>query len=94
VAEVGEGAASGASEWEDREREKQLALLRQDERLGGDEQADSSFPFGHSLFLLFLCLYFVTHLLAANEREVSTRRLWGNPFFLFFITSFNCMRPI
>ena len=37
VAEEGEGA-SEASEWEDREREEQLALLREEEeRLGGEE---------------------------------------------------------
>ena len=35
AAEDGEGAASEASEWEDKEREEQLALLREEEeRLG------------------------------------------------------------
>ena len=35
VAEEGDGAASEASEWENREREEQLALLREEEvRLG------------------------------------------------------------
>jgi len=34
----GEEGASEASEWEDREREEQLALLREEkERLGGEE---------------------------------------------------------
>jgi len=38
VAEEEQGAASEASEWEDREREEQLALLRkEEERLGGEE---------------------------------------------------------
>jgi len=34
VAEEGEGGASEASEWEDREREEQLALLREEEERG------------------------------------------------------------
>jgi len=33
VAEEGEGGASEASEWEDREREEQLVLLREEKRL-------------------------------------------------------------
>jgi len=33
VAEVGEERANEASEWEDREREEQLALLKEEERL-------------------------------------------------------------
>ena len=38
VAEEGEEGASEASEWEDREREEQLAPLREEEeRLGGEE---------------------------------------------------------
>jgi len=39
MAEEGERAASEASEWENREREEQLALLREreEERLGGEE---------------------------------------------------------
>ena len=37
VAEEGEGRASELSEWEGREREEQLALLREEERLGGQE---------------------------------------------------------
>jgi len=38
VAEEGEGADSEASEWEDREREEQFALLRkEEERLKGEE---------------------------------------------------------
>jgi len=37
VAEEGDGAASKASEWENREREEQLALLREEEeRLGAE----------------------------------------------------------
>jgi len=32
-----EGGTSEASEWEDREREEQRALLREEERLGGEE---------------------------------------------------------
>ena len=39
MSEGGEGAASEASGWEDREREEQLALLREEEeRHGGEEQ--------------------------------------------------------
>jgi len=38
VAEEGEGGPSEISEWKDREREEQLALLREEEeRLGGEE---------------------------------------------------------
>ena len=38
VAKEGEEGASEATEWEDREREEQLALLREEvERLGGEE---------------------------------------------------------
>ena len=36
VAEDGEGAASGALEWEDREQER-LALLREEEGIGREE---------------------------------------------------------
>jgi len=37
VAEGGDGAASEASEWENREREEQLALLREEEEWLGAE---------------------------------------------------------
>jgi len=38
VAEEGDGAVSEASEWENREREEQLALLREEEeRLGAED---------------------------------------------------------
>ena len=37
MAEEGEEGASEASEWEDSEREEQLALLREEERLGEEE---------------------------------------------------------
>ena len=39
MAEEGEGRASELSEWEGREREEQLALLREEEeRLRGEEE--------------------------------------------------------
>ena len=37
VAEEGDGAASEASEWENREREEQLALMREAEERPGAE---------------------------------------------------------
>ena len=38
MAEEGEEGASEASEWQDKKREEQLALLREEvERLGGEE---------------------------------------------------------
>jgi len=38
VAEEGEEGASEASEWEDSEREEQLALLREEEERLGEEE--------------------------------------------------------
>ena len=55
MAEEGEEGASEASEWEDREREEQLALLRE------EEERSRRIAVFHSVtyyFLLsFLCLY-------------------------------------
>ena len=56
VAEDGERATSEASEWEDREREERLALLREEEeRLGG-----TAVSFCHSLIIFLLSFFCYT----------------------------------
>ena len=75
VAEGGDGAASEASEWENREREEQLALLKEEEERLGEDYADNGGHFFSPLFVFpwsFICLSFAIQLLAVSEREAST----------------------
>ena len=70
MAEEGDGAASEASGWENRKREEQLALLREEEeRLGAEDWC----TFLSSLFTFpwsFICLSFVIQLLAVSQRRL------------------------
>ena len=61
--------AGEASEWEDMEREEQLAFWREEEERPGA----ADIGFSRSLVIFFvICLSFVPHLLAVSEREASS----------------------
>ena len=72
MAEEGDGAASKASEWENREREEQLALLRETGG-GGTRRITVHFPFVTLYFLLVFYLSFICHTTSGGRRaEAST----------------------
>ena len=72
MAEEGDGAASEASEWENREREEQLALLREEEeRLGAEGlggQRCTSFRHSLSIFLGLSFVFLFCHTTSGGQR--------------------------
>ena len=73
MAEKGDGTASEASEWENREREEQLALLRGRGEAGGGGTRRITVHFLLSLFIFpwsFICLSFVIQLLAVGAEFI------------------------